>query len=72
MEHRGGKAGRQWQLLEPLQLLAYGSAAAEELSRLHLTDDKGRAAVLKDSQGPVLGRGPGTLLPAAKMEVDFL
>ena len=63
VERRDGISTEQLQLLEPLQLLAYGAAAAKGVSKLDLTESQRRTAILQDQFGPVIGSGPGTLLP---------
>ncbi|KAK3635163.1 hypothetical protein LTR22_019304 [Elasticomyces elasticus] len=63
-------ADSQWQLLDPLQLLAYGSGAGEAVAKLHLHNEAERIAALRDKQITVLGSGPGTLLPVTAVEGD--
>ena len=71
-DSQDGQGYQQWQLLEPLQLLAYGSAAAKGVSKLDLTDHQQRIAVLRNRHGPVVGCGPGTLLPSTTTEMEVL
>ena len=63
---------RTWQLLDPLQLLAYGAVAAGEVSKLGLKDEEQRKKVLRDRHGPVLGCGSGSLVPLAATEMDLV
>jgi len=65
------KAGARYQLLDPLQLLAYGAMAGETVTQLRLNEEEQRIAVLRNAwHHAVLGSGPGTLLPVAAVEGD--
>ena len=65
------KMHRTWQLLDPLQLLAYGAGAADEISKLGLKDEEQRKKVLKDRHGPVLGCGSGSFVSQAATETEL-
>ncbi|KAL9105661.1 MAG: hypothetical protein Q9227_009210 [Pyrenula ochraceoflavens] len=72
MQQGGSQSALQSQLLDPLQLLAYGASASDKASSLCLFDEQRREAYLRDRNGPILGCGPGTLLPSDEKKVDDL
>ncbi|KAK4618816.1 hypothetical protein CLAFUR0_11864 [Fulvia fulva] len=55
--------GSTWQPLDPVQLLIYGAHAAESVQKLDLANGKQRADIVRDRYSPMMGFGPGTLVP---------
>ncbi|KAF2171371.1 hypothetical protein M409DRAFT_63682 [Zasmidium cellare ATCC 36951] len=64
-----GLTDPSWELMEPMHLLAYGASASEGISKLGLAQQKCRERLLRDRNGPILGCGPGTLLPSSSVEM---
>ncbi|KAK4506480.1 hypothetical protein PRZ48_000212 [Zasmidium cellare] len=68
-ENLEGLTDPSWHLMEPTHLLAYGAAASQGISKLGLAQEKRREALLRERRGPILGCGPGTLLPDTNIEI---
>lgn len=60
---------QSWKLMGPTSLLAYGAAASFQISKLGLAKETRRRDLLRDRQGPIFGRGAGTLLPDSNIEI---